>query len=123
MSILEQFQTEAALQDRLDKLAKSELRSRIGTLEHSAITDAIRHTGAALTRLQVELYGVDDPDEMESTVAANTSEWGWAAAEDDERGRTAGALGRPLMPATELIFCIAVFAMVLVGLLAMADFS
>lgn len=79
MSILEQFQTEAALQDRLDKLAKSELRSRIGTLEHSAITDAIRHTGAALTRLQVELYGVDDPDEMESTVAANTSEWGWAA--------------------------------------------
>lgn len=80
MSILEKFQTEAALQDRLDKLAKAELRSRIGTLEHDAITSAIRHTGAALTRLQVELYGVDEPDdEAEATVKANTSEWGWAA--------------------------------------------
>lgn len=82
MNLLEAYQIEAALNDRLQGLAQEEVRMAPGSLELACVQDAIRWTGAALTRLQVELYG-ETEDDMEATVAANTramgGEWGTLA--------------------------------------------
>lgn len=82
MNLLEAYQIEAALQDRLQGLAAEELRGTPGSLELACVQDAIRWTGAALTRLQVELYG-ESEDDMEATIVANTramgGEWGTLA--------------------------------------------
>lgn len=83
MNLLEAYQIEAALEARLQQLAKDEVKGKPGSLELACVQDAIRWTGAALTRLQVELYGTDDEDDMAATIAANTramgGEWGTLA--------------------------------------------
>lgn len=59
---MEWNQVEAALMDQLDRLAKSERMVTPGTFEADCVTDAIRYTGSALTKVQVSRYGVDDDD-------------------------------------------------------------
>lgn len=67
---MELNQVEAALMDQLDRLAQSDRRMVPGTFEADCVADAIRHTGSALTKVQILRHGEDDPD----------TEWGWAAA-------------------------------------------
>lgn len=67
---MELNQVEGALMDQLDRLAQQERRMTPGTFESECVIDAIRYTGSALTKVQLEAHGVDEPD----------TEWGWAAA-------------------------------------------
>lgn len=67
---MELNQVERALMDQLDRLAQQERRMKPGTFESECVIDAIRYTGSALTKVQLEAHGADEPD----------TEWGWAAA-------------------------------------------
>lgn len=77
---MELNQVEGALMDQLDRLAQQERRMRPGTFESECVIDAIRYTGSALTKVQLEAHGVDD-DDMEATVSANQQAmWGVSAS-------------------------------------------
>jgi len=83
LDLLEAFQTEQALLDRLDTLAKAEATVTPGSLEADMVATGIRYTASALTRLQLAIYGDDEPDEpswMLPTSALTESEaramWG-----------------------------------------------
>lgn len=62
-SPMERNQVEAALINQLDMLAQSERRMTPGTFEAECVIDAIRYTGSALTKIQLDRYGVDDRDD------------------------------------------------------------
>ena len=61
LNVLEAFQVEAALQERIAKAQRAPMTP--GTPEAAMVEDEIAYTGAALTRLQTALYGDDEPDE------------------------------------------------------------
>jgi hypothetical protein len=63
LELLEVYQLQAALEDRLTKAVKQQPRMTPGSLEASMVDDEITYTGSALTKLQTALYGDDEPDE------------------------------------------------------------
>lgn len=78
LNVLEAFQLEAALQDRLRRAARAEVRVDAGSFEADVIADEIRWTGSALTKLQLLVYGEDEPDEP---VWLAPIELGWTPGE------------------------------------------
>ena len=84
LNYLEANQLEAALQKRLQLAGKAEARVDAGSLEADVIADEIRWTGSALTKLQLLLYGTDEPDEpvwLPDAVGIPTILAGWTEAE------------------------------------------
>ncbi len=63
LSLLEANQLEAALSERLAQAAKAEQRFDAASLEADMVAHEIRYTGSGLTKLQLALYGPDEPDE------------------------------------------------------------
>lgn len=60
---LEAVQIEAALQARLAAAGKAEALFDGASIESDMVAHEIRYTGAALAKLQLLLYGTDEPDE------------------------------------------------------------
>ena len=78
LSYLEANQLEAALQDRLQRAGKAEARVDAGSIEADMVAHEIRYTATALTKLQLLLYGEDEPDEP---VWLTPDAMGWTEAE------------------------------------------
>lgn len=76
---MELNQVEGALLDQLDRLAQQERRMTPGTFESECVIDAIRYTGSALTKVQLERHGEDDSDEPLAFDDEGTQVWGIAA--------------------------------------------
>lgn len=63
LTFLEAAQLEASLQARLAAAGRAETLFDGASIEADMIAHEIRYTGSALTKLQLLLYGPDEPDE------------------------------------------------------------
>jgi hypothetical protein len=84
LNYLEANQLEAALMERLTQAARAEVTFDGASLEADIIRDEIRWTGAALAKVQLALYGPDEPDEpvwLHEAIGIPTILVGWSEAE------------------------------------------
>jgi hypothetical protein len=63
LDFTEATQIEAALLDRLNKANEAVPVMTPGTIEADMVDAEVRYTGAALTKIQLLLYGEDEPQE------------------------------------------------------------